>query len=54
MAMDMDDEDGGKDRGGDVEPGCCEGKVDCTEEKIRNGQTDFEIVLLKVSTGNEN
>ena len=34
------DEDGGEDRGEDGEPGCCEGEVDCTEEKIRNGQTE--------------
>ena len=34
------DEDGGEDRGGDGEPGCCEGEIDCTEEKIRNGQTE--------------
>ena len=40
------EDDGEKD---DV-PGCCEGKVDGTEEKIRNGQTDFEIGLLKTST----
>ena len=34
----------------DAVPGCCEGEVDGTEEKIRNSQTDFEIELCKSST----
>ena len=33
-------EDHGIDHGEDGEPGCCEGEIDCTEEKIRNGQTE--------------
>ena len=52
----VDEGDGEKDDEGDGEkddvPGRCEGKVDGTEEKIRNGQTDFEIGLLKTSTDN--
>ena len=62
---DEDDEDNEGDEGdGDKEdednegdewekdnvPGRCEGKVDGAEEKIRDGQTDFEIGLLKTST----
>ena len=27
-------------------PGSCEGEVDGTEEKIRNGQTGFDMVLF--------
>ena len=44
------DEDGDEDDE-DAVPGCCEGEVDSTEEKIRNSQTDFEIELLKALTG---